>query len=966
MATKKTPTSSYDEDSSFEKKHVAKSKVDAGDLKKMETEGTADLKLKDTSKERTKKSSELNEYFGRHRGQLASLLFIVVMLVVGITITILMSPSLLLVNIKENLVNDLNDGTKAYHVYSNKVLDMTSQGGDCDYQSDPSIKCKFHTMSAYMRDNFTKHGFTITPPEPPDPYESSPYLQMAGGAPAEDRSEEPERIATRVTADTHGNSIDGSLSETAANDSQFRRLLHKVYSPRTSMFQDRKFDQRLYYKFHITRGTHIGGSNAEEVKESFDSVVDGDGGDSINLNGQGNYGVAKLESSASQWPRIMSNLIADDNGMKVTSFATLSCAYDAYEKIAENAVINAHRVTVARYAMNYLSAADTIKAGYAKSPITSMVLSGTLINNGDNATDATSYRTPALHEDVDGPVDAADPSKYLSILTAPGTMMGTLKDHQLEAFAEGVGLTSPASPPGDGILNPKSDDPYGWCTAAQSPSQKSNNEIKLVPMIPPTWYCNTHPQSLGTVLGFGLAAAAKALESAYYIAPAQAIACQLLEDIPIRVVSRGLSPLVQGFADMSFSVVRSMLQSEAVPYLTEEPTSKEVQDAIFAGTGIILGDMAQSRGLKPVTMNDTPAFTQYLEEASAIHQQTINDKIALARSEPFNIYNRYSFLGMAMQNMFGSNNNQKATTTLSSLTRVLGMFGSSINSAMAVISPSTSAMFSQPLDSQFDISRLSQCPFNGNNRFWGKDGINITSDFGCNIRYFMPKAVLDMDIDNVIDYMTQDPQPTDVDWAQENIDQLNEREASGRDSARLSKLKQEAQNGKNASFIDAETGKPNPDTQYERFLQYCVYRKDPWGASALAVDWAPPEFDHNPEYYYGKDVYSMYENTFDPDDSGDTATSYYAAGAGSKIDQDWYTGKNCLEDNNMINNFRAYTLACSVLASMSGSRECWNVDEEPHDMPNDFFLTNDILFLPNQSASGFGAVDDGSTTPPAP
>lgn len=963
MATDKKPTSAYGEDNTFRDRQSSKAQAAAKNLKQMEQVGKADIQAKSPTK-KTKKSHDSDSYLGRHRGQLASLAFVMLMLTLGVTLTVLMSPSLLLVNIKENLVNDLNDGTKAYFTYSNKVLDMTSSGdAGCDYQANPTIKCKFHTMSAYMRDNFTKHGFTITPPEPPDIYETSPYLQMAGGIPPEDRSEAPPRQPTRVNTDTYGNNITGSLSEAAAKDLEFRRLLYKVYSPRTSMFQDRKFDQRLYQKFHITRGTHIGGTSEAAVKQSFDRAVDGNGGDKIDLNGQGNYGVAKLQASASVWPRIMNNLLADKDGTKVTSFASLSCAYDAYEKIAENAVVNAQRVSVARYAMNYLEAADAIKAGYAKSPVTSMVLSGALINNGDNATDASSYRTPAMHEASGAAIDVANPANYLSILTAPGTMMGTLKDQQLEAFARGVGLTSPASPPGDGIVNAASDDPYGWCTAAQSPSQKNNNEIKFTPGLPPTWYCNTHPRSLGTVLGYGLVAVTTALEAAYYFEPSKAIACQVLETLPIQVISRGLSPLVQTFADMSFSVVRSMMKSDAVPYLSKDPASQDIQDTIFAGTGIILGDMAQSRGLKPVTMNDIPAFNQYLKQAAVIHQQTINDKIAEARSEPFNIYNRYSFLGMAMQNMFGDSYEQ-TTSNLASFGRVLGMFGSSINSAMAVINPSAQAMFSQPLASQFDTGRLSQCSFNGNSRFWGKDGINIVADFGCNIRYFMPQSVLDKDIDSVIDYMTQDPQPADVDWAQKNIDQLNERQASGRDSARLNKLKQQAQAGKDSSFIDPETGKPNPDTQYERFLQYCVYRHDPWGASALAVDWSPPEYQPNSQYYYGRDIYAMYEDPSDPSGTADTPSSYYAAGAGSQIDQDWYSGKNCLDDNPMIDNFRAYTLACSTLASMSGSRECWDVDEEPHGMPNDFFLTNDILFLSNQSASGFGSESDGSMTPP--
>jgi hypothetical protein len=946
---KASPQSSFGEDDSFQRRHDKSLKSTADELQKMETGGGVSAKEEKTKKHHTDDSSELpNAIQGGHNGQLASLLFVMALLIVGITSIILLSPSLLLVNVKENLVNDLNDGTKAYFDYSNKVLDMTSGGGGCDYKSDPTIKCKFETMSTYMRQNFSKHGFTISPQEPPDPSDSP--LGELYPPPPDDNQEPPERKGTSVTKDTYGHSISGKLSEAAAKDSTLREMLYKVYSPRTSLFQDRKFDKRLYDKFNITRETAVGGRTKEEVYESFDKQIDSSG-DKIDVNGQGNYGADKLANSAEEWKKIMDNLIRDKNGFKVASIASLACAYDTYERLAENAIVNARAVTVARYAMNFLTAADAVKAGKSDE-MTSMTLSGMLIKDSDaesNATDASSYRTPAMFESVQGSIDINNPQNLLAMLTVPGSMMGTLKERMLETFAKGIGLSSPAAPPGDGIYNPKSNDPYGWCTAAQSDPEKFNNEVKFVPGNPPSWYCNVHPQSLATILGYGLLGVELSIEPVYYIAPTLAVACATLEELPTKLVSTTLTPLVQGFAEMTFSPARNMTKTTGIPYAEQNPSSKDVQDAIFAGTGILLGDMAQSRGLKPVTESDTGNFSNYLKEASLIEQQYESDKRELARAEPFNVYNPYSFVGSIAQTTLGGQ--YAATNVIDATMRLTGIFGAALTNVASILSPSTSAMFSQPLADSFDASRLSKCGFNDNRRFWGRDGIKIKADFGCNIRHYMPQSALNKDINSVIEYMTKDEQPKDVDWAQKTVDQLNERSAVGRDAPRLAKLKSEAQEGASGSFVDKKTGEPKPHTQYAKFLQYCVNRKDPWGGYALAVEPAEDTYKPNPQYVYGKDSYAAEEEQARRAGTGETPDSYYAIASGPLVDQDWYTGVNCLKDNAMIDNFRAYTLACSVLASMSGSRECWQEDEVPHDLPDDFYLSNDVLFLSNLSVT---------------
>ena len=55
------------------------------------------------------------------------------------------------------------------------------------------------------------------------------------------------------------------------------------------------------------------------------------------------------------------------------------------------------------------------------------------------------------------------------------------------------------------------------------------------------------------------------------------------------------------------------------------------------------------------------------------------------------------------------------------------------------------------------------------------------------------------------------------------------------------------------------------------------------------------------------------------------------------------SGRKCAEESNMLNNFRAYTASCRVLAGMSGAKECWHHDSNPT-FNSGFYARNNILF----------------------
>src|SRR5690606_32472991 len=119
-------------------------------------------------------------------------------------------------------------------------------------------------------------------------------------------------------------------------------------------------------------------------------------------------------------------------------------------------------------------------------------------------------------------------------------------------------------------------------------------------------------------------------------------------------------------------------------------------------------------------------------------------------------------------------------------------------------------------------------------------------------------------------------------------------------------------------------------------------RQDQWGRIGMVVgakdeSYVEDELIDGVRISHGKSLLrTKPEAAAQPD-------SYFGYGWGSRADQDWYTGKKCAEDSEMLKYFRGYTMACSVLAGMSGSRQCWHDDTVPSYHQDDFYTTNNII-----------------------
>lgn len=174
-------------------------------------------------------------------------------------------------------------------------------------------------------------------------------------------------------------------------------------------------------------------------------------------------------------------------------------------------------------------------------------------------------------------------------------------------------------------------------------------------------------------------------------------------------------------------------------------------NALYSGGAATYSTMASSRGLTPVsTKGSVDNLMAMQQETLAIHERVARYE---ARSEPFNIYNQYSFLGSIVWSM--------NPASLQSLSRVgLALRTPSIifSSLGSLISPKANASVVS------DPRRFDQCrdPSYVGGSYEDDGGINLpTADFMCHIRYGNDPIHLNSDPERVIDWMVDSGQVND-------------------------------------------------------------------------------------------------------------------------------------------------------------------------------------------------------------
>lgn len=921
----------------YEKKFNRTAVGDAKKLQDQEAAPTAEWKTITKEKQpdgKGPKKKTRMRFVGRHAGAFrngSAFLFIIGLLGFGVVYTSVFAPNIIMVNLREMYTNDLADSTTALYDYYWKLMNYKIGRPQCGDRQ--SIKCRLTTMSQAQYNSFKQHGFTVlgtlvtphedpsgqTKPDPNDRYQVMgiiPPLSSPGFIAAGDMLYAYSKLSTANKA-----------------------LVYSVFNPKSGFYMDTRFKQRIKQKYDLTKAITVGGDTEDQVNKSFDNSLTGSNqGIAIdgnpNINGGISLGALRNPVVAAQY-LLAANTIATPT----TSYISLECSWYGFANAVTNDAQSAKAGTLARFAMQYLKAADQIKAGTSQA-VTISTLSSKLAQdvsgnyNTGNATDSSMYKAITYG-------DLPIPSLY-GLLYYENTydIIGALAPawSQLMVSAAGLGGVTGASgtlsmPPAN-LTHTDRD----YCLSGET----TQNKVEL------KGHSSDDTRCPEAVTAMAPPAMQGAVSDAIEVARRTCPPVNLEDDNIIQAtlgtwrgpISNVIAPsqkIVQGtltsYIGGLFSANVIIWANAMSLFFSSQTKGVAASDAIFAGTGELLGDMAQSRGMEP---GNAATMAIYLAKQDSVNKEFEQVARYNAKKSPLDIYNKYSFLGSIVHSLSPTYSEQ--TPLFSTIANSLSLLGSGMKS----LNPNADAIYySQP--DTFNPLRLSCADPN-------YLAIGIMADTACNVRYAMGPQELAVEPDSVLEYMTQ----AHPDLTQKNIEELQERQAKADplegDQANITRMLTAAQDAANKPQIDKQTGEAIQGSEYSKYLTYCVNRRDPWGRSGTVMQWSGLSKEEKQKRLRDKangiEPISQYDSG-DPYQLTPSGLVFPAVSEGASQDQDWYTGKKCLEQSEELMNFRAYTMLCSVDGSLSGGVDCTDNDNSYVGVTNDYYTTNNILFIDN-------------------
>lgn len=194
------------------------------------------------------------------------------------------------------------------------------------------------------------------------------------------------------------------------------------------------------------------------------------------------------------------------------------------------------------------------------------------------------------------------------------------------------------------------------------------------------------------------------------------------------VATFGLWQIAGTTASVAFSLAQPSLEAAAGDMVAgnvfKDIYGMDSVDATYVGTASVLGDIGEARGMLPVNNDEG---VQYIEGNSQTLQTYIKDQQYLARATPFDISNRYSFLGSMLFS---------ATPTL--LTSQSNMSTAMMNIASMI--PTTFAHISQPVGAAAVNSKYFESCADSTYQAMG-----IKAGLFCVVRHYWPQNSANLD-----------------------------------------------------------------------------------------------------------------------------------------------------------------------------------------------------------------------------
>ena len=445
-----------------------------------------------------------------------------------------------------------------------------------------------------------------------------------------------------------------------------------------------------------------------------------------------------------------------------------------------------------------------------------------------------------------------------------------------------------------GISDQKMDNPYYNKNALDGTLTKMSS-ISGTPAISTE---ATEKYSLGLSLMSLLGVVAGIAALIDTITPLNSTTCQFIQNWVVRGVSaivsalawltgvgEGISAYNVGIVVAAF-VVMIIIQASLSMVLSGNPVPddidkkpEEIQAALWTAKAFDSGEAAKTNGLIPGTDEQIMAYSKELKATNLAYDSI--DSQGVSWNDTKSQYSLVSRLAMSMNSVMAPSSN----TGSGYLASAAGLVGGAIS--LPLKSSSASAASINP-------ARLKKCkpdPWDAYNKA-GPDGKPIALDIQCNVRYHMPAADLELDTEKVAQYME------DNDYVEKDTETGLPKgytlpEAGSSDNLAVAFVKGTVQ-----GLIDQYYSTRNYVNDYGKYLDWCAYRTFPWGE-----------------------------------------TFQESSGIGS-AGEEWTSGQKCMEQSEMMSNFRIYTLDKTV-----------GDITEPGDVPGQTVLTG--------ASSGGG----GSLTP---
>lgn len=645
-------------------------------------------------------------------------------------ILIINIPALVLVQIKEGAMEDLFDSLpvaelRTLHVFRAKVKKPTT----AKICVKGAARCTTKTFSQKQLNKLRKAGFKTTPA---DPKKIGSGRYKVDSIDYTDKSGKTRRISPR------------DMNRQYRINPEFRSRMNKAYNPKWNMLRDSRAGKVLN-RFNVKLNRIIGGSKKAMSVKSREFVRNGIGNESTTTRLNQGRGRPNLPDDASRQNYVnettkarkeLSRLSSKSQGLKgmlkggaragniFTGFQAQTCAVIKSIEVAGTAARIIKYAELLRLAILIYNIADSIPYGeatyesvdFAGKFVTSVDLSDKVIaedsfGDGDNIVSAIMNRKPdESPKMVDNPDKGKSPTESVGQKASLYGSVGNLSMRDSQ-FVMGAGF--------QGTLKSITD----WLRKNSKGALEKDNcdfyENKLV---------QTGGLILSLFAGAGVGSAIKA---------------------------GGQMALFMFITSYINGVISDLLSGESA---SVNLVGVDAGNALFAGGGAFFGAMAGSRGLTPVSTSREVRNMQSMRNES-LQQQA---KVARyeARSEPFNIYNQYSFLGSIVWSL-----DPALVQSLSRTGVVLRTPGIIFGSLASLLSPKTRAAVSEEArygkcqDPTFVGGGIRNAGSNESPNIVENDGVGLNkADLMCNIRYNIDPMHSNADPERVIDWMVDSGQ----------------------------------------------------------------------------------------------------------------------------------------------------------------------------------------------------------------